>query len=349
MLSVKEHYPLQALNTLALDVKARYYVDLYQIADLPEVFHYAQQRKLDVLLLGGGSNLVLIDDFDGLVVHIALLGITIVKSTGTDVLVTAKAGENWHHLVEYCLANNYYGLENLVLIPGSVGAAPIQNIGAYGVELSNVFESLQAWDTQEQRWVIFSCQDCRFSYRTSIFKSSLRHRFIIIQVTLRLTTMPDSVNTDYPALKQCLDQRGFDHPTPQQIADAVSDIRRSKLPDPSVLPNVGSFFTNPLVSKPHYQQLRRRYGDVVGYPQENGAMKLAAAWLLEKAGWKGKRVGRVGLHAHQPLVLINYGGAHGHELIALAEAIKDDIWHRFSVQLAIEPSVVVGNKYANSH
>lgn len=337
MLDYRENLSLKPFNTLALDVRARYFACVTSPAVLVEALAFAGDRQLPTLMIGGGSNLVLTEDFEGLVLHNELQGVEF-DVRGEQVLVTAAAGENWHQLAMHCLQQGYYGLQNLVLIPGSVGAAPIQNIGAYGVELATLFESLRGWDVEAQAFRQLTGEQCQFAYRDSIFKRELKGRFYITEVTLRLSTRA-TVNTDYRALRQQLFERGIDEPTPLQLAEAVIAIRSSKLPDPLILPNAGSFFKNPVVSKKLFTSLLAHYPTLVNYPQDSGEVKLAAGWLLEKAGWKGRQMGAVGMHSEQSIVLINYAGASGAEVLALATEIQRDIDDKFGVQLDIEPSI----------
>ena len=332
-----ENLSLKPFTTLALEASARYFARVETSAQLIEAINFASANNLPILMIGGGSNVLLAKDFDGLVIHNVLTGIKF-DVRGEEVLVTAAAGENWHQLVMLCLQKGYYGLQNLVLIPGSVGAAPIQNIGAYGVELVSLFESLRGWDLQAQAFRELTAADCRFAYRESVFKHELKARFFITEVTLRLSTRP-TVAMDYRALRQQLFEQGISQPTPQQLAEAVIAIRTSKLPDPAQLPNAGSFFKNPVMDKKQFERLLRHYPAMVHYPQDNGEVKLAAAWLLEKAGWKGFRRGPVGMHTEQSIVMVNYDNASGADVLALAHDIQQDIDDKFGVQLEIEPSI----------
>lgn len=338
MLTIQEQVSLQSLNTLGIDAKADYYIEVVSPSDIPVCLAFAESHKLSVLVLGGGSNIVLQDDFRGLVIKVKLQGIQVAKQ-GEEVIVTAAAGENWHELVSWCLQQGYYGLENLALIPGSVGAAPIQNIGAYGVELMERFERLSGWDCDQKMWRTLGPEACDFSYRHSIFKGALKNRFIITEVSLRLSTIP-TVTTHYEALFNRMTEKNITEPTPQQVAETVIQIRQSKLPDPVQLANAGSFFKNTIVSAQQLQTLLQDHPDMVYYPQKNGSAKLAAGWLLEKAGWKGRREGAVGMHEHQALVLVNYEGALGSEVLAFAQSIQRDIQQKFGVSLDIEPAIV---------
>ncbi|MEH6556685.1 MAG: UDP-N-acetylmuramate dehydrogenase [Oceanicoccus sp.] len=337
MLDIQENVSLQGFNTLALDVSARYFCEINNAGQIPIAFEFADHHQLPVLILGGGSNVVITSNFSGLVIKMSLSGID-VNEHGDTVLVTAGAGENWHHLVTACLHNGYYGIENLALIPGSVGAAPIQNIGAYGVELSDVLQSVSGWDRQHKKWCQLDKNQCESAYRDSVFKRQQKDNFVITAVTLKLSKQASTKNS-YQALQKSLQQQSISQPTPQQIADTVISVRRSKLPDPAELANVGSFFKNPIVSVEQAEQLLSDFPDMVQYPQDDG-VKLAAGWLLEQAGWKGKRIGAVGMHDQQSLVLINYDQGNGGDVIELADAIKNDILDTFGVQLTIEPTVI---------
>ena len=345
MPDIQQHISLKQANTLALSVSARYYLRIEHQQQIPEAIAFAQSKALPVLVLGGGSNVILNGDFAGLVIHMCLTGLQFAAGQGDDdevVRVTAAAGENWNDLVQTCLAKGYYGLENLSLIPGSVGAAPIQNIGAYGVEFAERFESLTGWDCRQQCWRTLDIDECEFGYRDSVFKQRLKDQFIITSVTMRLSCKPN-VNISYGVLNDTLEKQ---HPdlcrnriTPRQVADAVIAIRRSKLPDPEQLPNVGSFFKNPVIDRQTFENLQRQYPMLVHYPQPDGRIKLAAGWLLDHAGWRGKTFGAVGMHSAQALVMINCGEATAADVMALAERIQQDILQRFGVHLEIEPAL----------
>lgn len=341
-LSIKKNHSLKDLNTLAIDQSASFFVAVRSVADVEAAVNYANINKLPFFVMGGGSNLVLSKDYDGLVIHIGLKGISIVDHGDSDVIVRAAAGENWHQLVQYCLREGYAGVENLALIPGTAGAAPVQNIGAYGVELSDVLSSVDAWDTVTGRLVTFDKEGCHFSYRDSIFKQC-PGRYIICSISLRLHKS-NRVQIQYQALRQYLQQHmgenGLSKVLPQQVYDAVVSIRQSKLPDPSCLPNVGSFFKNPLVSNKVYLELLQRYPSLVSFPAPNGQMKLAAGWLIEQAGWKGQRQGPAGVHDRQALVLVNLQHAGGKDILSLAERIRLDVNNKFGVWLEIEPVVL---------
>ena len=333
---IQTQVDLQPHNTLAVPARAAHYAALTDPAELPELLAFARQRQLPLMPLGGGSNLVLRDSFPGLVLHVQLRGRELVKEDKDHAWLKVAAGENWHQLVLDSLARGYSGLENLSLIPGSVGAAPIQNIGAYGVELQDVFEELQAVELASGETHQFSKDDCQFAYRDSIFKHPLKDRYLITSITLRLRQKPD-LQLGYPALQEALTGTAPEQLTPSAVSRAVCQIRQSKLPDPAQIPNAGSFFKNPIVPHHQWHQLQTQYPKLVAYPIDGQHVKLAAGWLIEQAGWKGAQRGPVAVHDRQALVLTNPGRALGAQLLALAEEIQESVWERFGVRLDIEP------------
>ncbi len=338
-LNVFEHVDLQALNTLALPARARYFLRVETAAVLPEALAFAAQRQLPLLVLGGGSNLILRGDWQGLALLIAVPGKQL-DDTGESWSVRIGAGENWHELVQWTLAHAAYGLENLTLIPGTAGAAPIQNIGAYGVELADCLESVRGWSIDAQCEQTLSAAQCQLGYRDSIFKHALAGRFIITEIGLRLRKQFAPVLT-YPALREAL--QGKSKPDAAQVERAVRSIRQSKLPDPTTLPNAGSFFKNPVISATQLANLLALHPQMPHFAAGDGA-KLPAAWLLDQCGWKGRRIGAVGVHEQQALVLVSYleppaQAGRADELLGLAEAIKDDVAARFGVTLELEPTV----------
>ncbi|GAB2912018.1 UDP-N-acetylmuramate dehydrogenase [Paralcaligenes ginsengisoli] len=306
------------------------------MADLSET----ARRYPRVFVLGGGSNVVLAPRLDSLVIKVESRGVRVLADSGDALIVEAQAGEVWHDFVALCIANGWNGLENLALIPGTVGAAPVQNIGAYGVELDQRFHSLLAWDLHERRQVEMSPAECGFAYRDSFFKHAEPGRWLIVAVRFCLPK-PWRAVMSYPDLRRhpALEQAGA-AVTAAQVFDAVCEIRRRKLPDPSVLGNAGSFFKNPIVSAGHHEAIRAAHPDVVAYPQDGGFFKLAAGWLIEHTGWKGRRMGAVGVHDRQALVLVNYGGASAENIAMLAEAIRRDVAARYGVLLEQEPVAV---------
>lgn len=332
-MTLLEDVPLQDFNTLAIPAKAAYFADVASAEDLERILANPALASLPRLVLGGGSNIVLRGDFPGVVLHIALQGIA-VEESGAERLVKVAAGENWDALVRHCLAQGWYGIENLISIPGSAGAAPIQNIGAYGVELADVLVAVRGWDLNQQQWRRLSCEQCQLGYRSSVFKGELQDRFIITEIELRLSTTA-SPNTRYAALSDALS--GTEVVTPEAVAEAVATMRASRLPDYRQEPNAGSFFKNPIVSAERASVLQQRFPQLVSWPLADGQVKLAAAWLVEQCGWKGRRQGEVGIHPRQAIVLVNYGRTKGETVLALAGAIQSSVADQFGVSLEIEP------------
>ena len=346
ILSIQHNVSLQPFNTLAVPANARWFADVTSVEQLHEVCEFIQQQQCSLLLLGDGSNIVLADDFPGLCVKISITGRCVEKETNDHVFLSVAAGESWHDTVMSCVDKHYYGIENLALIPGCVGAAPIQNIGAYGVELEQCFSYLEAIDRKTGELVTLNKSDCQFSYRDSLFKQSGRDQFIIIRVVLVLSKTPRWV-IEYPALKEALGMDNSDDYsdlTISRVADTVIAIRKSKLPDPAELPNAGSFFKNPIVSAERYQTLIEQWPDLIAYPQRSAdhhitGYKLAAGWLLEKAGWKGKMINGICMHQQQALVLTNPNRLAGQELLAFVSCVQADIQQRYQLTLEVEPRI----------
>lgn len=338
-MEVRRGHDLSRANTLALPWTAGAFVRAADAADIEEAVRLARAERWRVFVLGGGSNLLVSPRIDALVLQPALCGLELVDHPDGTVAVTVGAGENWHELVQSMLEAGCHGLENLALIPGSVGAAPVQNIGAYGVELAQFLEGVVAYDMEAGRWVRLDRRTCRFGYRDSIFRAEASGRYVISAVELRLRR-DCCVEVGYGALRDELQRRGVSHPTPRDVFEAVVSVRRSKLPDPALLPNAGSFFKNPVVSAAHCARLRERFPDIVAYPQSDGDCKLAAGWLIEQAGFKGRIVGGVGMHPRQALVLVNYGGADSAAVLAYAAMVQAEVGRRFGVQLEREPLLV---------
>ncbi|MCC6072735.1 UDP-N-acetylmuramate dehydrogenase [Massilia sp. GCM10020059] len=338
-LAIEHDFPLKSLNTFGIDAKARRYLRVAGPADLAAVMADPALSALPRLLLGGGSNVLLTRDFDGLVLHMAGAGKDIVGDTGTHVLVRGAAGENWHGFVQYTLAQGLGGLENMSLIPGTLGAAPIQNIGAYGAEIKDVFHSLTAFDMASGALRTMTAAECRFGYRDSVFKHAEGQGLAIIDVTFALPRNWQP-NLRYAELAQALLDAGIEQPTAQQVSDTVVAIRRRKLPDPAVIGNAGSFFKNPVVSGAECARLLERFPALVHHAQPDGSEKLAAGWLIDQCGWKGKHLGAAGVYPKQALVLVNNGGASGADVLALARAIQADVHERYGVMLDPEPVFV---------
>ena len=336
---IRFDHPLQALNTFGIPATAHAYLPVDSIEVLRAVRQERALSALPRLVLGGGSNLLLSGDFAGLVLHMRNTGVEVVDEDEHFTYVKAQAGENWHGFVQWSLRHGLGGLENLSLIPGSVGAAPIQNIGAYGVEMKDRFHALTAFDFDSGETFTLDRETCRFAYRDSIFKHELRDRAIILDVTFAFPKQW-APHLQYADVAQELAQCGIAQPSAQNISDAVIAIRMRKLPDPAVIGNAGSFFKNPLVSSQQRAMLLEQHPQLVSYPQSDGSFKLAAGWLIDQCGWKGKTLGRAGVYEKQALVLINRGGASGAEVVALARAIQKDVLERFGVRLEPEPVFV---------
>lgn len=336
--TVQQHVSLKTLNTFHIDADAAAYAVLDHEDQVESVFEYSISKNLPLLILGGGSNLLFTQDFQGLVVHNQIKGITLIDETPDQVYVQAGAGVNWHDLVMYCVDKGWGGLENLSLIPGTVGAAPVQNIGAYGVELKDNMHSLRAWDRLQKRVVILSAGECEFGYRQSIFKKTFKDRMLILSVTFRLSKNP-VLQLDYGAIRSWLEEHQVKNPTVTDVSNAVISIRKSKLPDPAVIGNAGSFFKNPEVTASFFELLKADYPDLVAFPFGEG-YKLAAGWLIEQCGWKGFRSGDAGCHVHQALVLVNYGAATGNEIWQLAQQIQQSVAKKFGVTLSPEVNII---------
>jgi UDP-N-acetylmuramate dehydrogenase len=335
-MEVIENYSLKSLNTFGIDASARHFAVFKDTEQLDELIERAAgSRKL---ILGGGSNILLTNNFDGYVLKNDVMGMNIVKEDHLHAYVKTGAGENWHRFVQYCLERELAGVENLSLIPGNVGASPMQNIGAYGVEVKDVFYDLEAYHIAKRKVMTFSATDCEFGYRESVFKNRYKNEFIILNVTFRLNKVPQ-FNTSYGAIEEELSK--MNEPVSiHAISRAVINIRTSKLPDPKVIGNAGSFFKNPTVSAAKFEELKSAYPSLPGYPQESGMVKLAAGWLIEQCGWKGYRKGDAGCHAKQALVLVNYGHASGSDIFSLSEQIQDSVVKKFGVVLEREVNVV---------
>lgn len=337
-LVLQENLSLKPYNTFGVDVSARLFAEARDDAEVREGIALAAARGLPLLVIGGGSNLLLTGDVDALVLRMASRGIRILADDGEKVLLEAEAGEPWHPLVLQTLERGLGGLENLSLIPGTVGAAPMQNIGAYGVELKDVFAGLTALDRATGELREFALEDCQFAYRDSLFKREAG-RWLILRVRFNLSRA-SRLHLDYGPVRQRLQDEGISMPSPKDVSRAICAIRSEKLPDPAELGNAGSFFKNPLVSNELAQRLRGEHSDLVAYSQADGQVKLAAGWLIERAGWKGFREGDAGVHRLQALVLVNYGAATGHQLHELAQRIRADVAAKFGVELEMEPNLI---------
>lgn len=336
-MEIQENVSLLPLNTFGLDYKTRFYCEIHSIEDLKELRNSLVWRNQPSLVLGGGSNILLTQDFEGLVVKINILGKEIIQEDKSSVLLKIGAGENWHELVFWCLKKKYGGIENLSLIPGTVGAAPMQNIGAYGVEIRDVFQSLTAMDLSNGEIREFNNQQCKFGYRYSVFKGPLKNKYIISDVTLRLTKKDHHLNTSYYALADKFKDVESKNIDIKAISDAVIEIRKSKLPDPVIIGNSGSFFKNPIIESKKFNHILSKYENIPNYPADNGFVKIPAAWLIDTCGWKGFREGNIGVHDKQALVLVNHGGGDGTAIKNLALLIRKSVKEKFDIDL--EPEV----------
>jgi len=349
---INENVSLKPFNTFGIDVRARYFASFTTVEELGGLLEWAGSRRITVqhgtisvqknriIVLGWGSNVLFTQDVDGLVMRNGIRGIELVDEDEDYVYVRAGAGEVWQQLVEHCIGRGWAGVENLSLIPGSVGAAPMQNIGAYGVELKEVFYELEAWHIEEKKSYTFSVNDCAFGYRESVFKRQYKGQFVILTVTFRLAKKP-AFRTEYGAIKQELERMGVRELSIRAVSDAVTAIRRSKLPDPAVIGNAGSFFKNPTISDEQFDILQAEYMDIVGYHNMGtDTTKLAAGWLIEQCGWKGFRRGDAGVHAQQALVLVNYGAATGQEIYDLSQEVMDSVKEKFGVELEREVNIL---------
>ncbi|UJP64133.1 UDP-N-acetylmuramate dehydrogenase [Mongoliitalea daihaiensis] len=335
-MKIQENISLKPYNTFGIDKKARFFLEAHMTEDLKAGIEFAHERELPLLILGGGSNILLRGDFHGLVMRNCLEGIEVVREDDTSVWVEVGAGENWHAFVMYCLDKNWGGIENLSLIPGTVGASPMQNIGAYGVEIKDTFVSLEALHKDRLDVELFDAGRCQFGYRESIFKNTYKDQYIITKVQFKLSKTNHILHTSYGAIQEILHNWGIDNPSIQDVSKAVIQIRSSKLPDPKVIGNAGSFFKNPTISLTHFELLQAENPGIPSYPTDQG-MKVPAAWLIQQCGWKGKVIGNIGVHKDQPLVLVNYGAGEGEDLVKLSQQIQESVFNRFGI--ALHPEV----------
>ncbi len=334
---LERNVSLKPYNTFGLNVQAKMMARVGSVADLQTILTDSSLKNEARFILGGGSNILLTKDVESLVIKNEVSGINLISEDDKSYFIKSGAGVVWHQLVMHCIKNGYAGIENLSLIPGNVGAAPMQNIGAYGVELKDVFQSLEAVEMESGEVQTFSAEACEFGYRESVFKRKLKGQFVITSVTLKLKKSA-KLNTSYGAIEQELDRLAIDSPTIKDVSQAVINIRQSKLPDPKELGNSGSFFKNPIVPTSKFEELKSRHPNIPGYPVGENT-KLAAGWLIEQCGWKGKVVGNTGSHAKQALVLVNYGNATGVEIFNLSEKIMKSVYDTFGVQLEREVNV----------
>ncbi len=340
MIKIEENVNLKPYNTFGIEAQARYFCKISKEEQLEELLSSEAYKNERHLILGSGSNILFTNDFDGLIIKVELEGIQKLKETGDTIDINVKSGEVWHTLVLYCVQNNLGGIENLSLIPGTVGAAPIQNIGAYGVEIKEVVKNVEAINLSTGERKTFTNAECMFGYRESIFKHDLKDNYFISSVTLTMTTKNHLLNTHYGAIQDTLKAMHVTEPTIKTISDAVIHIRKTKLPDPSIIGNAGSFFKNPVITLSHYGQLKKKYTEIPGYPSVNQSVKIPAGWLIEQCGWKGKRVDNIGVHTQQALVLVNYGNGNGNEIFQLAKNILSSVKEKFNITLTPEVNII---------
>lgn len=333
-MNIQENISLKTFNTFGIDKKAYFFGIARSVDDVKEGIHKAIKMKIPLVILGGGSNILLTKDLNALVLKIEINGIKLIEESENEVKVEVGAGENWHAFVLHCIAKGWGGVENLSLIPGTVGASPMQNIGAYGVEVKDVFHELKAMDRKSQMDKIFKWEDCNFGYRESVFKNVLKDQYIITHVVFKLQKKP-VFHVEYGSISHTLNEMGIRELSLEAISNAVMAIRKSKLPDPKIIGNAGSFFKNPTVSKDLFEEIKQDYPQIPGYSTESG-IKIPAAWLIEQAGWKGKTFGNIGVHKLQPLVLVNYGDGDGNQIKELSQKIQDSILEKFNILLQAE-------------
>lgn len=337
-MEISKDFSLKAYNTFGIEAKAKEFIAVHSIEELAQVLKDNAGKKL--FILGGGSNMLLTQDIDALVIHVDLKGKEVVKQEESHVHIKGMAGENWHQFVLYCIYNNYGGLENMSLIPGNVGTTPIQNIGAYGTEIKDTFVSCEAMNIETQEIRTFTKEECEFGYRESIFKNRLKNQYIIVSVTFRLTTQNHKINTSYGDIAAELTKNNITIPTIKDVSNAVTAIRQSKLPDPKELGNSGSFFKNPIISIEEFEKAYLQHPQMPHYTLNDTQVKVPAGWLIEQAGFKGSRFGDAGVHAKQALVLVNYGNATGQEILELSKNIQKTVKEKFGIAIEAEVNVI---------
>ncbi|OBW43312.1 UDP-N-acetylenolpyruvoylglucosamine reductase [Chryseobacterium sp. MOF25P] len=337
---MQENFSLKPFNTFGVEAKAKYFVEVNTVEKLIETLKLSHTQTLPLLFLGGGSNILFTKDFDGLAIQLNLKGVSEELLNENEVLVTAKAGENWHEFVMFCLNKNYGGLENLSLIPGNVGTSPMQNIGAYGTEIKDHFVNCKVLNLKTLEVETFDMEKCRFGYRDSIFKQEGKDQYVILEVSFKLTTQNHTIKTEYGAIQSELENLGIVNPTIQDVSKAVINIRQSKLPDPKKIGNAGSFFKNPTIPLAQFKDLKLKFENIQGYPNGN-LVKVPAGWLIEQCGWKGKQIGNVASHQLQSLVIINAtGNASGKEIFDFSSLIIDSVKEKFGIELEREVNIL---------
>lgn len=344
-MKILENYDLKKLNTFGVSARAKFFVEIKNENEVMELFNSTEFRNNEKLFLGGGSNILFVKNFDGIVILNKLKGLEITEDNDEYVLVKINSGENWHDIVLFSVLNNYWGIENLALIPGTVGAAPVQNIGAYGVELKDVLIYVEAININTGEKKIFENKDCEFDYRDSVFKTKFKEQYFILSITLKLSKI-EKKNINYGVLKEYIEKNNINITKSKDISDVVESIRKSKLPDPSILGNAGSFFKNVFVNEDELKKLLLKYPNMPYFEEKQDGgnasvlLKIPAGWLIEQAGWKGKKIGNVGVHDKQALVIVNYGGATGEEIKKLSDMIIESIWSLFGLKLVREVNLI---------
>ncbi len=343
-MKIETNYNLSKLNTFGILAYAKFFAEISSEADLKELFNISEFKNNRKFFLGGGSNILFTKDFDGLIILNKLEGIEILKEDSKNVWLKSMGGEMWHNLVIFSVEHGLWGIENLAFIPGTVGAAPVQNIGAYGVELKDILENIEAFDVQTGEKKIFNKEECRFGYRDSIFKNELKGRYFITAIVLKLSKI-ENKNINYKILQDYLEKNKIEVKNSKDISDAVTAIRKSKLPNPAIIPNAGSFFKNIFIKETEFKELQKKYPDMPFF-EEDKLIKIPAGWLIERCGpadgisWKGYRLGNVGVHDKQALVLVNYGRAKGEEVLNLANKIITNVREKFSLELVPEVNLI---------
>jgi UDP-N-acetylmuramate dehydrogenase len=337
-MEIQTNFSLKNYNTFGIEAKAKQFTAVHNVDELRAVL--TQNKYQKKFILGGGSNMLLTRDIEALVIHIDLKGKKIIKETDDFVWVESQAGENWHELVIWSIDQNFGGLENMSLIPGNVGTTPVQNIGAYGTEIKDTFDSCQAMTIEHQEMKTFSNVDCHFGYRESVFKNEAKDQYIITSVIFKLTKRNHKINTSYGDITTELAKNNVVTPTLKDVSNAVIAIRQSKLPDPKELGNSGSFFKNPILLKSDFEKIHRKFPEMKYYNVSETEVKVPAGWLIEQAGFKGKRFGDAGIHKNQALVLVNYGNATGQEILDVSKNIQSTIFKTFGIQIEAEVNVI---------
>ena len=338
-MKIVRNQELVDFNTFGIACQSEYFVEIKSLTDLIDLSKQDIYKNQNKLILGGGSNILFTSNFQGLIIKNNITGVEITKETSDFVEVKIGAGVNWHEFVIYCVNKGWGGIENLSLIPGNCGTAPMQNIGAYGVEIKDTFINLEAFEINSGKIAHFNAEDCQFGYRESVFKNQFKNQYVILNISLRLNKNP-AINTSYGDINRTLESKQISNPTIKDVSDAVIEIRQSKLPDPNKIGNSGSFFKNPIIPISQLTDLKKEFPEIVSYKIDDSQVKIAAGWLIEKAGWKGKTFNNYGVHKNQSLVLVNYGGAKGQDIFDLSQKILEDIAKKFQIKLEREVNII---------